>query len=109
MHETLTLLQYGGIAVLVVLLIVFEIKEGRIGRSYTPQNGGYEYYTESGAILRIRHVLGSLYKVYVFGGYCPVATKKDRFGDYFSIRACSAAEAEYLIDGIYQRGGNPVS
>lgn len=104
MDDTLTILAYGGIAVLVILLIIFEIKEGRIGRSHTPQNGGYEYYTESGETLRVRHVFGSLYKAYVFG-YCPVATKKDRFGVYFPVRARSASEAEYLIDGIYRRGG----
>lgn len=104
MDYTLNILAYGGIAILVILLIIFEIKEGRIGRSHTPQNGGYEYYTENGEMLRIRHVFGSLYKTYVFG-YCPVATKKDRFGVYFPVRACSASEAEYLIDGIYRRGG----
>ena len=32
MDETLNILAYGGIAVLVILLIIFEIKEGRIGR-----------------------------------------------------------------------------
>ena len=104
MDDTLTILAYGGIAVLVILLIIFEIKEGRSGISHTPQNSGYEYYTKSGETLRVRHVFGSLYKAYVFG-YCPVATKKDRFGIYFPIRARSASEAEYLIDGIYRRGG----
>lgn len=92
MDDTLTILAYGGIAILVILLIIFEIKEGRIDRSHTPQNGGYEYYTESGETLRVRHVFGSLYKAYVFG-YCPVATKKDRFGVYFPVRARSASEA----------------
>lgn len=104
MDETLNILAYGGIGVLVALLIVFEFKEGRIGRSHTPQNGGYEYFTESGDSLRVRHVFGTLYKAYVFG-YCPVETKKDRLGIYFPIRARSASEAEYLIDGIYRRGG----
>lgn len=104
MDDTLNILAYGGIAVLIILLILFEIKEGKIGRSYTPQSGGYEYYTESGETLRIRHVFGSLYKAYVFG-YCPVATKKDRFGVYFPVRAHLASEAEHLIDRIYRRGG----
>ena len=104
MDNTLNILAYGGIVVLVILLLVFEIKEGRIGRSHAPNNGGYEYYTESGETLRIRHVFGSLYKVYVFG-YCPVATKADRLGTYFSVRARSASEAESIIDGIYRRGG----
>jgi hypothetical protein len=101
MNDNLTIIAYGGIAVLVILLTIFEIKESR---SYTPQNGGYEYYTEGGEVLRVRHVFGSFYKVYVFG-YCPVATKKDRFGVYFPVRARSAREAEYHIDGIYRRGG----
>ena len=42
MDETLYILAYGGIAVLVILLLVFEIKEGRIGRNHAPNNGGYE-------------------------------------------------------------------
>ena len=104
MDDILNILAYGGISILVFLVILFEIKDGRIGRNHTPHDGGYEYYTESGEILRIRHAFGSLYKVYVFG-YCPVATKKDRFGVYFPVRARSASEAEYLIDGIYRRGG----
>lgn len=104
MNDTLNILAYGGITVLVVLLIVYEIKEGRLGRSRTPQNSGYEYYTESGETIRIRHVFGSQYKAYVFG-HCPVATKQDRLGVYFPVRARSASEAEYLIDGIYRRGG----
>lgn len=106
MDDTLNILAYGGIGILLVLLIIFEIKEGRIGRGHAPQNGGYEYYTQNGEMLRIRHVFGSLYKAYVFG-YCPVATKKDRFGVFFPVRARSASEAEYLIDGIYRRRGNP--
>lgn len=104
MDNTLTILAYGGIATLVILLIIFEIKEGWIGRSHMPRNSGYEYYTESGETLRIRHVFGSLYKAYVFG-CCPVETKKDRYGVYFTVRAHSSSEAEYLIDGIYRRGG----
>ena len=104
MDDTLNILAYGGIAVLVILLIIFEIADARLGRSRTPKSNGYEYYTESGETLRIRHVFGSLHKVYVFD-YCPVATKKDRFGVYFPVRARSASEAEYLIDEIYRRGG----
>ena len=104
MDNALYILAYGGIAVLVILLLVFEMQEGRIGRSRAPDNGGYEYYTESGEVLRIRHTFGSLFKVYVFG-YCPVATKEDRLGTYFSVRARSASEAESIIDGIYRRGG----
>lgn len=101
--DSLRSLGYGGIAALIILLVIFELKEGRLGNR-RPQNGGYEYYTESSDTLRVRHVFGSLYKAYVFG-YCPVATKKDRFGVYFPVRARSASEAEYLIDGIYRRGG----
>lgn len=104
MGDTLNILAYGGIAVLAILLLIFEIKESRIGRNNAPNNGGYEYYTENGEVLRIRHTFGSLYKVYVFG-YCPISTKEDRLGTYFSVRARSASEAESIIDGIYRRGG----
>lgn len=101
---TLSYLSYGGIAFLIVLLLIFEFKDGLMGLGDTPQNGGYEYYTESGELLKVRHVFGSLYKAYVFG-YCPVATKKDRFGVYFSVRARSASDAEFQTDEIYRRGG----
>lgn len=103
MEDILMTLAYGGIAVLVFLLIIFEIRESRIVGKHTAQIRGYEYYTESGEALMIRHVFGSLYKAYVFG-HCPVATREDRFGNYFPVRARSASEAEYLIDGIYRRG-----
>lgn len=103
MDDTLNILAYGGIAILVILLVVFEIAEGRFGRNHAPKSNGYEYYTEDGNCLRIRHAFGSLYKVYVFG-YCPVATKKDRFGVYFPVRARSSSEAEYIIDGVFRRG-----
>lgn len=102
MNDTLMILAYGGIGILVSLLIIFEIKEGRIGRNHTPQNNGYEYYTEGGEALRIRHVFGSLYKAYVYG-HCPITTKKDRYGVYFPVRARSASEAENFIDSIYRR------
>lgn len=104
MDNLLIVIAYGGIATLVILLVLFEIRDGRVGQSHVPQNSGYEYYTPNGQSLRIRHVFGSLYKAYVYG-YCPVETKKDRFGTYFSVRARSASEAEFLIDGIYRRGG----
>ena len=103
MYDTLNILAYGGTAALIILLIIFEIREAVIGRSRTPQNGGYEYYTPNGETIRIRHVFGSLYKAYVFG-CCPAATKEDKFGVYFPVRARSASDAEYFIDSIYQRG-----
>jgi len=104
MDDTLNILFYGGISAVVILLTIFEITS----RSHTLQTSGYEYFTENGDTLRVCRDRGSFYKVYVFG-YCPVATKKDRFGTYFKVRARSASEAEHLIDGIYRRGGNPVS
>lgn len=104
MDDTLNILFYGGISAVVILLTIFEITGG----SHTLQISGYEYFTENGDTLRVCRVRGSLYKVYVFG-ICPVPTKRDRFGTYFKVRARSASEAEYLIDGIYRRGGNPAS
>ena len=102
MYDILNVLAYGGIAILVILLVVFEIREGGIGKNHTPQNGGYEYYTEGGNCLRIKHSFGTRYKVYICG-YCPVPTKKDRFGAHFTSRARSASEAEFMVDGLYRR------
>lgn len=105
--DGLSVLAYGGIAVLVILLVVFEMKEGFFGRR-TPRGGGYEYYTVDNSCVRIHKAFGSLYKVYVHTD-CPVPTKQDRFGSYFPVRARSASEAEYIIDNLYRREGADVS
>ena len=104
--DILNILRYGGITVLLTLLIVFELKEGRFGNQRLP-SGGYEYYTINNKPVRIYKAFGSLYKVY--DSHCPFPTKTDRFGNYFTVKARSAPEAEYLIDDIYQRGGVDVS
>lgn len=101
--DSLNVLGYGGIAALIILLVIFELKEGRLGNR-RPQGGGYEYYTPDNSRVRIHKTFGSLYKVYVYGN-CPVATRRDRFGCYFTVRARSASEAEYLVDDIYQKEG----
>lgn len=97
--DTLSILSYGGIIVLITLLVVFEVKD-RKGGNYN-HNNGYVYYTYNNVSVRIRHVFLSQYKVYVFDS-CPVQTKSDRYGDYFTIKARSAADAEYKIDELYQ-------
>lgn len=101
--DSLNVLGNGGIAVLIILLIIFELKEGRFGKR-TPQSGGYEYYTPDRDRVRIHKTFGTLYKVYVYSN-CPVPTKRDRFGYYFTVRARSASEAEYIVDDIYQQRG----
>lgn len=101
--DSLSSLGYGGIAALIILLVIFELKEGRLGNR-RPQNGGYEYYTPDSNRVRIHKAFGSLYKVYVYGN-CPVITRRDRFGCYFTVGARSASEAEYLVDDIYQNEG----
>ena len=101
--DVLNVLRYGGIAVLVTLLIVFELKDGRFGkRRPLPLIEGYDYYTVKGYRVRIHKAFGSLYKVYVYNN-CPVSTKKDRSGDYIPIRARSASEVEHIVDAIYQQ------
>ena len=100
--DILNVLGYGGIVVLVVLLIIFELKDGSF-RTRTPLNSGYEYYTADNSCVRIRKVFGSLYKIYVYSE-CPVSTKSDRFGSYFTVKGRSAAEVESIVDDIYQRG-----
>lgn len=99
--NTLLFLPYGGIAVLVILLIIFEVND-MIGASRTSLKKGYEYYTQSGEALRICRVFAAKFKVYISGYYCPVPTKKDRRGEFFIVRASSPAEAEQRIDEIYR-------
>ena len=101
--ETLDILGYGGIAILALLLVIYEWKDGCIGLR-KPPNIGYEYYTADNSRVKICKAFGTLYKIYVFGN-CPVETQNDRFGTYFTLRASSASEAEYLVDDIYQHGG----
>lgn len=96
--ETLNILPYCGIVALILLLVTFEVKyrqkgTNQIGNSYT-------YYTPSNGAVRICHMFGSRYKVYV-KDTCPVPVKHDRFGDYFILNARSAADVEHQIDDLY--------
>lgn len=100
MDYTLKLLIYGGIIILAVLLILFEFSQSKKG--HISSHGGYEYYTDTGERLRVCHIIGMFYKIYVFGN-CPVEAKKDRNGSYFCLHGRSAAEIEHKIDEIYKR------
>lgn len=96
--DTLTILPYGGILALVVLLVVFELTNAQ-QRNEMPRNE-YEFITSAGNCVLVRHVLGTIYKVYTSED-CPVATKTDRYGRYFTVKARSASEAEHIIDELY--------
>lgn len=96
--DTLTILPYGGILLLVVLLVVFELTNAR-PRNGVPRNE-YEFITSDGSSVRIRHVFGATYKVYPEGD-CPVHTEADRYGRFFRVKARSASEAEYRVDRVY--------
>jgi len=98
--DLLKVLPYGGVITLIALLLIFEVKD-RQGGSYN-NNSGYVYYTYNNIMVRIRHLVSSRYKVYVYG-QCPVQTKKDRYGTYFALKAYSAADVEYQIDELYRR------
>ena len=98
--DKLEILRYGGVAVLVVLLVIFELTDRSPGRRIKGLKGGYEYYTPDGSRVLIRHLLGSRFKVYVYGG-CPIATRRDRYGEFFKVNARSAHEAELKVDQAY--------
>lgn len=98
--DTLSILSYGSIATLIWLLVVFEIKDHK-GSNYG-NNNGYVYYTYNNVAVRIRHLFSSQYRVYVYNN-CPIQTKKDRYGTYFSLKGCSAADIEYQIDELFRR------
>lgn len=97
--NTLNALAYGGIAVLVILLIIFEVKDGCLGYQQ-PHSTGYEYYTAGNRCVKICKRFGSLYKVYV-NSNCPYPQKRDRYGQYITIRARSASDAERIIDDMF--------
>lgn len=101
--DELTVLYYGGIATLAILLLIFEIRGFRSG-GYS-NNHTYVYYTVGNIPVRIRHTVGSSYKVYVTDNIpCPAETKADRFGRYFKIKARGAQDAEFQIDELYRAG-----
>ena len=100
--DTVEILGYGGIAILIVLLVVYELKD--ILGNGSVMNGGYEYYTADGSCVRILHLFSAYYKVYALD-FCPVQMKRDRLGNYFILRARSAIEVEHKIDELYQMGG----
>lgn len=78
------ILRYGGIAVLVVLFVIFELTDRRLGRQTKGLRGGYEHYTPDGNRVMIRHVFGASFKVYVFND-CPIPTKHDRLNVFLSL------------------------
>ena len=97
--DKLEILRYGGVAVLVVLLVIFELTDrSPVGRKKGLR--GYDYYTPDGSRVLIHHVLGSRFKVYVYGG-CPISTSRDRYGEFFKVNARSAHEAELKVDQAY--------
>lgn len=98
--DTLSIISYGGIATLIGLLVVFEIKDYK--SSNYSNNNGYVYYTYNNVAVRIRHLFSSQYRIYVYNN-CPIQTKKDRYGTYFSLKGRSASDIEYQIDELYQR------
>ncbi len=97
--DTLNIISYGGIAILIVLLVIFELKDRQLGNHNS--NSSYLYYTHNNVEVRIRHLFSSRYKVYI-NGWCPVQTKRDRYGTYFTLKARSAADVEYQIDELYR-------
>ncbi len=99
--DCLSVLQYGGITVLIVLLIIFEIRNFQ-GNSYA-NNYSYVYYTCKNTAVRIRHVMASQYRIYIKDGdFCPAETSSDRYGTYFRLKARTASEAENRIDELFR-------
>jgi hypothetical protein len=98
--DDLNILGYGGITVLIILLAIFEFEDWGFGKTAL-YSRGYEFYTADSSLVRIHKAFGSLYKIYVYGD-CPVLTKQDRYGNYFEVRARCTAEAESIVDDIYQ-------
>ncbi|MGM9661287.1 MAG: hypothetical protein ACI3WQ_11865 [Faecousia sp.] len=97
--DILCVLQYGGIATLILLLGAFEFMDKQSGKYVNTE--GYKYYTDNNISVRIRQVLASHYRVYVHDA-CPVPTKTDRYGAYFALKARSASDAEHQIDELYR-------
>lgn len=100
--DLLVILRYGGIGALIALLIVFELTGRESNRSAT---GFYEYYTQEGRCLRIRHIIATRYKIYDSNPECPVPTKEDRYGQFFALSALSTGSLEAKVEAIYSSGG----
>lgn len=97
--DLLNILPYAGIAVLAVLLIIFEVQYKQDGNLIN--NDSYTYYTYNKTAVRITSLFGSKYKIYV-NEDCPFPLKHDRFGSYFTMHARSASDVEYKIDEIFK-------
>lgn len=99
----LTLLSRGGIALLLGLLALFELRSAS-----SPGAGGglYEYYTAQGRRLELRRVFGSHYRVYD-PDFNPAAYRSDRYGPYFPLRASSPQDAEAQAEALYEGGDLP--
>ena len=97
--DTLVLLKYGGLGALLLLLVLFEIRDLRFGAAGGKQSGAsYQYFTPDGSCVLVRKALLG-YKVYVSNS--PIPTMRDRYGDYIKIYARSAEEAEFKIDQMF--------
>lgn len=111
-------LPYVFMAIIGIAFVLLEIKtvksiigEGGFGREvlsggFLPPADGYQYPVKSGVSCYIRPKGNGLYRVYHLKGDAPkVALKKDRYGQYFSIKASNDAAAESIIEKAYREGG----
>lgn len=111
---TLEFFPYACIAILVVILVFFEIKNlkemlidrpnsdpGR-GGFIPPSGDGYEYYVSSSTIVYILHKAKNRFRVYLIRGNTPnVHIKHNKYGRYFTVRCEDTGTAEKIVDNAF--------
>ena len=111
--KALEIMPYVTIGLLALLLLFFEIKAFREshgdspvgdparGGFLPPPGDGYEYCVSAGVIVYILRKASNRFRVYLVQGDANgVSFKRDRYGQYISLRCENAATAEKIADNL---------
>lgn len=115
-EKTLEFLPYVSWGILAVTLLILEIKNfkemlvdrpssepGRGGFIPPPGGDGYEYYVSNATIVYILRKARKAFRVYIIKGSSPTArVKRDKHGEYFTVRCEDAGTAEKIIDNAFK-------
>ena len=114
--KALEIMPYVSIGLLALVLVIFEVKAFREphgdspvgdparGGFLPPPGDGYEYFVSAGVIVYILRKASNRFRVYLVqdarGDANGVSFKRDRYGQYISLRCENAATAEKIADNL---------
>ncbi|MCD7748980.1 MAG: hypothetical protein LUH42_02900 [Oscillospiraceae bacterium] len=114
--RTMQFLPYVSLAVLVAALLFLEVKAwreqsteepepepGRAGFINPPGGEGYEYYVNGTNIVYILRKAKRRFRVYLAKTTTSPSAKvkRDRWGQYFTVRCNDAAACEHIVDAAF--------